>query len=108
MLLLAFFLSFVGLALLALAMERHWRQLRESQVLTHSTSRVLRIAGSVSLISSLALCLAVDHASMASLVWVMTLAVSAFMLAMLLAWRPGWLGGPRWIHPPDKACPLHG
>jgi uncharacterized membrane protein len=91
MLLSAFFLSFVGLALVALAMERHWRQLRESQVLTHSTSRVLRITGSVSLVSSLALCLAVDHASMASLVWVMTLAVSAFILAMLLAWRPGWL-----------------
>jgi len=91
MLLLAFFLSFVGLALLALAMERHWRQLRATRPLTSTAARSLRFAGSVALASSLALCLSVDHASMASLVWVMTLAVSAFVLAMLLAWRPGWL-----------------
>ncbi|HEU5133599.1 MAG TPA: DUF3325 domain-containing protein [Steroidobacteraceae bacterium] len=91
MLLLAFFLSFVGLALLALAMERHWRQLRATEPLTNSTARLLRIGGSIALASSLALCLTVDHASMASLVWIMTLAVSAFVLAMLLAWCPGWL-----------------
>ena len=89
-LLLAFLCSFFGLALQALAMERHWRQLRASP-LTKTTARLLRIAGSALLATSLALCLAVDHASMASLVWVMTLAVSAFVLAMLLAWRPGWL-----------------
>jgi len=91
MLLLAFLLSFAGLALLALSMERHWRQLRATQPLPNSTARLLRIVGSAALAISLTLCLAVDHASMASLVWVMTLAVSAFVLAMLLAWRPGWL-----------------
>jgi hypothetical protein len=91
MLLLAFLLSFVGLALLALAMERHWRQLRVTRPLPKATARLLRIAGSVALATSLTLCLSVDHASMASLVWIMTLAVSAFVLAMLLAWRPGWL-----------------
>ena len=91
MLSLAFFLSFIGLALLALAMERHWRQLRSAHSLTKTTARWMRILGSASLASSLGLCLAVDHASMASLVWIMTLAVSAFVLAMLLAWRPGWL-----------------
>lgn len=91
MLLLAFPCSFVGLALLALAMERHWRQLRATRPLTKAAARSMRIAGSGALASSLTLCLAVDHASMASLVWVMTLAVSAFVLAMLLAWRPGWL-----------------
>jgi len=91
MLLLATLCSFLGLALLALSMERHWRQLCATRPLTSASARLLRIAGIVALISSLALCLAVDHASMASLVWVMTLAVSAFALAMLLAWRPGWL-----------------
>jgi len=91
MLLLAFLFSFVGLALLALAMERHWRQLHAARPLTKATARLLRIVGSTALASSLALCLSVDHASMASLVWIMTLAVSAFVLAMLLAWRPGWL-----------------
>lgn len=91
MLSLALFLSFVGLALQALAMERHWRQLRSTQPLKRSMVRVLRIAGATSLTGSLALCLAVDHPSMAALVWVMTLALSAIALALLLAWRPGWL-----------------
>ncbi len=91
MLLLAMIVSFAGLALLALSMERHWRQLRATQPLPNPTARLLRMAGSIALASSLTLCLAVDHASMASLVWVMTLAVSAFVLAMLLAWRPDWL-----------------
>ncbi|HEY6124751.1 MAG TPA: DUF3325 domain-containing protein [Steroidobacteraceae bacterium] len=95
---LALLLSFAGLALFALAMERHWRQLRATQPLTAATSRTLRIAGVVALISSLVLCLSVDHASMASLVWIMTMAVSAFVLAMLLAWRPAWLSPLiRWV-----------
>ena len=39
-----------------------------------------------------ALCLAVDHASMASLVWFMALAGAALSVAFTLAWRPRVLG----------------
>ena len=46
---------------------------------------MLAIAG------SLGLCLAVDHASMAALVWVMALAAAALVVAMALSWRPHWL-----------------
>ena len=53
--------------------------------------RALRLLGTVGLGASLALCLAVDHASMAALVWVMGLAASALAVAFTLTWRPRWL-----------------
>jgi hypothetical protein len=40
------------------------------------------------------LCLNADHVSMASLVWVMSLAASAMVVAFTLTWRPralAWL-----------------
>ena len=52
---------------------------------------ILRVLGAVALAVSLALCLASDHASMAALVWVMSLAGGAFATAMALAWRARWL-----------------
>lgn len=39
-----------------------------------------------------ALCLAVDHASMAALVWFMALAGAALGIAFALSWRPRVLG----------------
>ena len=46
------------------------------------------------LLASLLLCLRADHASMAVLVWVMSLAAAALLVAFTLAWRPHWL---RWF-----------
>lgn len=49
------------------------------------------LAGASALAISFGLCLAAQHASMAVLVWLMLLALSAFGIAQCLAWRPRWL-----------------
>ena len=80
-------LCVLGFAWLALAMEVHWKQVRNDQ-LSASTAKVLRVLGSLSLFISLVLCLFTDHASMASLVWVMLLAAAALIVAFTFTWRP--------------------
>lgn len=91
MLLTALLASFVGMAWLALAMPDHWGQVAGGGSPTRGAVIALRTLGVLALLGSLALCLAVDHASMASLVWVMALAGAAVSVAMLLSWRPAWL-----------------
>ncbi len=78
----------VGLAWLALAMDAHWRQVRGPQPSARRTVVTLRMFGALALALALGLCLAIDHASMAWLVWVMSLAAGALMVAFTLAWRP--------------------
>lgn len=78
-----------GMGWLALALDVHWEQVRGADPLAPSTARLLHALG---LAASLALCLTVDHASMASLVWVMALAAAALAVAFTLTWRPRWLG----------------
>lgn len=84
--------AFIGLAWLALAMEPHWQQARATPAPSRGTVQLLRGLGAAALAASLLLCLAADHPTMAALVWLMALAVSAIGVAMLLAWRPRWLG----------------
>jgi hypothetical protein len=81
----------IGLAWLAVAMEAHWRQVRGARPLERRMAVRLRILGLSALLLSLFLCLRVDHASMASLVWIMALAAAALIVAFALAWRPQWL-----------------
>lgn len=81
--------SLVGMGWFALAMEAHWRQ-----VLGDAGRRPpvrLRVLGALALASSLALCMRVDHPTMAALVWVMSLAAAALTIALTLAWRARWL-----------------
>lgn len=85
-----------GMGWLALAMDVHWEQVRGAAPLPRATQRVLRVLGALGLGASLALCLAVDHASMASLVWVMALAAAALAVAFALTWRPRWLRVLAW------------
>ena len=81
--------AFAGMAWLALSMEVHWQQVAGTKrALPRARRNGLRLAGALGLLASLALSLAADHASMAALVWVMLLALSAFVVAMLLSWRP--------------------
>ncbi|WP_046112514.1 DUF3325 domain-containing protein [Aquincola tertiaricarbonis] len=84
--------AFVGLAWLALAMEPHWQQARNTAAPPRGTVRLLRALGATALAASLLLCLAGDHPTMAALVWFMALAVAAIGVALLLAWRPRWVG----------------
>ena len=96
----------VGLGWLALSMDTHWEQVRGTEPLVRSTVRTLRWMGAVGLAAALALCLAVDHASMASLVWFMTLAGAALAVAFTLSWRPRLLGSLiAWVrrNPADAA-----
>lgn len=86
--------AFAGMAWLALSMEVHWQQVAGTKrTLPRARHNGLRLAGALGLLASLALSLVADHASMAVLVWVMLLALSAFALAMLLSWRPQALRG---------------
>lgn len=81
--------STLGLAWLALALDVHWQQLRDDPP---AAPRLLRVLGALALVASLALCLRADHPTMAPLVWVLSLALGALVVAFVLAWRPHWLG----------------
>lgn len=82
--------SLAGMGWLALSMQVHARQVWEGG-LSPATSRLLRWLGAAALVVALGLCLAVDHASMATLVWVMALTGAALLVAFTLAWHPRWL-----------------
>ena len=73
---------------LALAMDVHWQQVRESSSQTIGVKRLLRMLAVAALGVSLALCLTVDHGSMASLVWIMLIALAALIVTFTLSWRP--------------------
>lgn len=83
----AFLATFLGMGWLALAMNSHWRQVSHGMP-SARTVLMLRSLGGAALFVSLVLCLRVDHATMASLVWVMLLAVAAASIAFILALRP--------------------
>ena len=94
-LLIALLCSVGGIAWLALAMDVHWKQMQgEEAQAGRATVWALRALGTGALLVSLLLCLRADHASMAVLVWVMSLAAAALLVAFALAWRPHWL---RWF-----------
>ncbi|HTU66379.1 MAG TPA: DUF3325 domain-containing protein [Steroidobacteraceae bacterium] len=76
----------LGMAWLAQAMDVHWRQVRGDA--PRPVSRALRPLGYAALIAALVLCLLANTATMAVLVWMMLLAVSAVSVAFVLSWRP--------------------
>ncbi|MEF7616637.1 DUF3325 domain-containing protein [Aquincola sp. MAHUQ-54] len=94
LLLAAVAMNVAGLGWFALAMEAHWRQVCGTSPMPPRAAAVLRGVAAVALAGSLGLCLQVDHASMAAIVWVMTLAGGALVVAFTLAWRAAWL---RWL-----------
>jgi len=83
--------SVAGMGWLALAMQVHGRQVW-GQPASVGDARLLRLLGASALATALLLCLLVDHATMAVLVWVMSLAAAAVLVAFTLAWRAHWLG----------------
>jgi hypothetical protein len=88
--------AILGYAWLALAMKAHWRQVQRRDGPSDASRRVLRILGSLALLSSGAICFAANRPSMAVLVWIMLLAAAAPLIALALAWRPAAL---RWLWP---------
>jgi hypothetical protein len=83
--------ALVGMAWLALAKETHWRQVFGDPPLRKPVVRRLQGLGALALAASLALRLAVEPASMAVLVWVMTSTAAALAVAFTLGWRARWL-----------------
>lgn len=83
--------ALAGMGWLALAMDVHWEQVCGAAAQPPGRVRLLRALGVLALAASLWLCLVVDHASMAALVWVMALAAAALTVGMALSWRPHWL-----------------
>jgi hypothetical protein len=72
--------------------QPHWQQLRAATPLSDPTRRKPRSFGCGALIASLLLCLLADHASMAVLVWMMSLTGAALTVAFTLTYRPSWRG----------------
>jgi len=85
----AFVSATLGMAWLALAMDAHWKQAFGGA--PGRRRPLLRGLGIGALMASLGFCLAADVASMAVLVWMMALALSALVVAFVLSWRPVWL-----------------
>jgi hypothetical protein len=80
--------AFLGMGWFALAMQTHWQQVRGPSLPAPSMQRLLRVVGAMALAVSLWACLMADHPTMAPLVWIMGLAVSATAIAIILAFRP--------------------
>lgn len=75
-----------GMGWLALSMPAHAQQAL-GRTPGSGAVRVLRGLGALGLATALGFCLAADHASMAVLVWVMSLAAASLIVAFVLAWR---------------------
>ncbi|MFO6419025.1 DUF3325 domain-containing protein [Hylemonella sp. W303a] len=87
----ALLLSTTGFAWLALAMDAHWQQVHGDGRPTTRARTLLRVTGGTALLLSLVLCNLSDHATIASLVWVMALTAGALLVAFTLTWRPRML-----------------
>jgi len=93
----AVLLNVAGFAWLALAMDAHWKQVRGAGKPTPGARIVLRVAAGMAFLLSLILCNLPDHATIASLVWVMALTAGALTVAFTLTWRPELLRPLSWL-----------
>lgn len=91
-LLLALAACAAGMGWFALSMEAHWEQVRGKAPRPAALVKSLRVLGTAGLAAGLALCLKVDSASIAVLVWVMAIAGAALAVAFTLSWRARVLG----------------
>lgn len=82
---------YLGLALLALSQDRHWRGIGGARSLGRPTVVRVRIAGYGLLAASLAVLLARDGAGFGALLWSCLLMAVAFAVTATLTWRARWL-----------------
>lgn len=78
-------LNFLGMRWLALSLPVHWKQVYGEQLLSQRKQVVFRILAAVMFIFSLVLIMFADHATIAALVWIMSLTACAFSVAMMLS-----------------------
>ena len=81
--------SLVGMAWLALSMDVHWAQLKQIPLAdSHPPKVILKALGYSALFVSLVLCLVADRPSIAALVWMMLMSVTAVSVAWVLSKSP--------------------
>jgi len=80
----------LGCSWFALAKDVHWREAIGATGLSRGTQIRLRTLGAIALLVSLTMCLSVDHASIAALVWIMMVAAAAMLVAFALSWKAHW------------------
>lgn len=83
-------LSFTGLALLALSLDRHHRDAFGTCV-PPARARSLRLAGWLAIGLSLAAAVFAEGANFGPVQWVGSLTGAALAAVALLSYRPGWL-----------------
>nr|WP_298165367.1 DUF3325 family protein [uncultured Pseudomonas sp.] len=76
-----------GLACLALAQNKHWQSLQSQSPRAPWAAPI----GWSALTLSLLLAWAYQGAAFGSLIWLLLLPPSGYVLALTLAWRPQWL-----------------
>lgn len=81
-------MAIVAHACFALTMPRHWREASQRASSTPPHPRRLRSAGFAALGGCLALCIWRDGAGFGIVLWVMLVSAAAFLVALLLSWRP--------------------
>jgi len=90
--LLATFLCYAGLAVLALALDRHhyqvWRRTPSPKA-----RLLLRTFGLSSLAASLAICIEGQGTGLGILAWLGLLTITSLLIALLFTYRPGIVGG---------------
>ena len=88
----AAFISFIGMAWMSLSFATHWQQIMQMSPQQHRVARqILRAMGYLCVLLALLACLMADHPSIAVLAWLMLTTASAFLVANIIAWRPSFL-----------------
>ncbi|MEM1126557.1 MAG: DUF3325 domain-containing protein [Bacteroidota bacterium] len=85
----SFLASYLGFALMALTLDRHWRDITDRP--KPDRQLVLRIGGYGLLVAAFAMVFVSDGPSFGALLWILGLGAAAYALAMTLAWRAEWL-----------------
>lgn len=80
----------VGGAALALSQARNWRSVVPAPH-TKAVARAAHVSGWSFWLVSLAACVARDGWGFAALLWPLALAAGASCIALVLAFRPGWM-----------------
>ena len=89
--LIVFFVLYLGFAFLALSQERHWRTIGDTPPLSKPAKRCCRLCGGSFIFASSFLAVLRDGISFGILLWTLSLSISAFAVALTIAWQRQWL-----------------
>jgi hypothetical protein len=91
MAIIAFGLTFAGCLLLSLSLRRHYRQVFEDDTGYAQRLWPMRIAGYVLVLLAAWPCIQLFGAPIGICLWLSVLALAAFLVIMLLTYKPGLL-----------------